>query len=103
MGIKINEHILKEVVLGFLFGLLANCSGSYIYVFTVSEIKGLSVESTFNVALEEGLLGNIIVLGALMNLLVFFVFMKKHQYYRARGVILATMIAAIAILISKFY
>ena len=103
MGVKINDHIVKEVILGFLFGLIANCSGSYLYVFFLSEIKHLSLESTFNITVHEGLLGNIVVLGALMNLLVFFVFMKKNQYYRARGVILATLIAAIVVLISKFY
>lgn len=103
MGIKINNRIVKEVILGFLIGLLANFSGSYLYIFFLSEFKELSIESTLHITVQEGLVGNIIVLGALMNLLVFFVFMKKNQYYRARGVILATLIAAILILISKFY
>ena len=103
MGFKMKNNIIKEVAYGFLFGIIANASGSYLYIFALSEIKELSVESTFKVAIEEGLIGNIIALGALMNLLVFFVFMKKNQYYRARGVILATLIAAILILISKFY
>jgi hypothetical protein len=55
------------------------------------------------VALEQDLLGNIIALGALLNFVVFFAFLKKKQYYRARGVVLATLVAAIIILISKFY
>lgn len=103
MGVKMKNNIIKEVATGFLFGIIANVSGCYLYIFVLSEIKELSVESTLKVAIEEGLIGNIIALGALMNLLVFFVFMKKNQYYRARGVILATLIAAILILISKFY
>jgi hypothetical protein len=55
------------------------------------------------ITLEQGMLGNIIALGALLNFLVFFVFLKKKQYYRARGVVMATLIAAIVVLISKFY
>ena len=103
MGFEMKNNIIKEVVYGFIVGLIANISGSYLYIFALSEIKELSIESTWMVTVEEGLLGTIIALGALMNLLVFFVFIKKNQYYRARGVILATLIAAILILISKFY
>ena len=68
-----------------------------------SIVKKLSVESTLEITLEQGLIGTIIALGALLNFIVFFVFLKKKQYYRARGVILATFLAAIIVLISKFY
>lgn len=97
------EKIAKEVGIGFILGLLANTSGSYLYIFFLSKFKKLSFESTLNISLEQGLIGNIIVLGALLNFVVFFVFLKKKQYYRARGVIMATLIAAIFILISKFF
>jgi hypothetical protein len=95
--------IAKEVGIGFIMGLLANAAGSYLYIFFLSQFKKLSVESTLNISLEQGLIGNIIVLGALLNFVVFFVFLKKKQYYRARGVIMATLVAAIFILISKFF
>ncbi len=97
------QNIAKEIGIGLLIGLLSNLAGSYLYIFFLSKIKKLSVESTLEVALEQGLTGNIIALGALLNLVVFFVILKKKQYYRARGVVLATLIAAIIILISKFY
>ncbi len=97
------QNIAKEIGIGLLIGLLSNLAGSYLYIFFLSKIKKLSVESTLEVALEQGLTGNIIALGALLNLVAFFVILKKKQYYRARGVVLATLIAAIIILISKFY
>ena len=97
------KKIGKEVIVGLIVGLISNLSGSYLYLFFLSKVKKLSVESTFEVALEQGLIGNIIVLGALLNFVCFFVFLKKKQIYRARGVVLATIIAAIIILISKFY
>jgi len=34
--------------------------------------------------------------------LPFFVFIKKKQDYRARGVVMATILSAISILITKF-
>jgi hypothetical protein len=93
----------KEIGVGFIIGLLANTAGSYLYIFFLSQVKKLSVESTLEISLEQGLIGNIIILGALLNFVVFFVFLKKKQYYRARGVIMATLVAAIIILVSKFF
>lgn len=90
---------VKEVLLGFLIGLAANMAGTYLYIFFFSK---LSFESTIKGALENDFLGSLIALGAILNLGVFFIFLKKKQYYRARGVVLATVIAALAILVSKF-
>ena len=98
-----NINIPKQVLTGFFIGIISNISGSYLYIYFLSVLKDLSVESTLEIAVEEDLAGTIIALGALMNLVVFFVFLKKTQYYKARGVILATLIAAILILSSKFY
>lgn len=91
---------VKEVLIGFIIGLLANMAGTYLYIFFFSK---LSFESTLQGALEKGFLGSLIALGAILNLGVFFIFLKKRQYYRARGVVLATVIAALAILVSKFF
>jgi len=91
---------VKEVLLGFLIGLAANMAGTYLYIFFFSK---LSFESTIKGSLENDFLGSLIDLGAILNLCVFFIFLKKKQYYRARGVVLATVIAALAILVSKFF
>ncbi len=97
------KKIGKELIVGLITGLMSNMAGSYLYLFFLSRVKNLSIDSTLDVTLEQGLIGNIIVLGALLNFVVFYVFLKKKQYYRARGVVLASLIAAIIILISKFY
>ena len=94
------QKIGKEILIGFLIGLVANISGSYLYIFFFSKYE---LKTTLEVALEQDLLGNIIALGALLNLGVFFIFLKKRKYYRARGVITATLLAAITIVVTKFY
>ena len=94
------QKIRKEILIGFLIGIIANLAGCYLYIFFFSEY---SLKTTIEVALEQDLLGNIIALGALLNLGVFFIFLKKKKYYRARGVIMATLLAAIIIVIAKFY
>ena len=91
---------IKEIIIGVIIGLAANTAGTYLYIYFFSK---LSLEETLKEALHNDFLGKLIVLGAILNLLAFFVFLKKKQYYRARGVLLATVIAAVAILISKFY
>lgn len=90
---------IKEVLIGLAVGLLANSAGIYLYIYFFSDH---SLEETLKGAIENDFLGSLIALGAILNFLAFFVFLKKNQNYRARGVLLATLIAAIAILISKF-
>ena len=47
----------------------------------------------------ENFLGKLISLGAILNVLVFFVFIKKNQDQRAKGVLLFTIFLAIFTLI----
>ena len=92
------KQITKEIFLGFIIGIFANLAGSYLYIFFFSKYD---LETSLQVAIGQDVLGNIIALGALFNLAAFFIFLKKKQYYRSRGVLLATLVAAILILISK--
>ena len=90
----------KEIIIGFVIGIIANISGSYLYIFFFSK---KDLEITLSMVQTQGITGSLIALGAILNLFVFFIFLKKKQYYRARGVVLATVLAAILIMISKFY
>jgi len=94
------DTIKKEVIIGLIIGLIANISGSYLYIYFFSDY---GLEETIKNALIQDVFGNIIALGAILNLLVFFIFLKKNQFYRARGVVLATVVSAIIILVTKFY
>jgi len=91
---------IKEILIGLIVGLIANISGIYLYIFFFSE---QDFGATIQTAIENDVLGSLIALGAILNLLAFFVFLKKRQNYRARGVVLATIVAAIVILVSKFF
>jgi len=89
----------KEIFIGVLVGLLATATGFYLYV-------DFALKGTFEEALlvinEKKLYGKILSIAAIANLLAFFVFIKKKQDYRARGVLLATFLVAFLILISQF-
>lgn len=90
----------KELLLGLIIGLLSNLVGMYLYIYFLIDLK---FETAIEVAIENDSIGSIIGLGAILNFLPFFVFIKKRQYYRARGVLFATVLAAIVILVSKFF
>ena len=94
------EPLKKEVLIGLIIGLIANVAGSYLYIYFFSDFN---LEETLYKAYETGVVGNIIALGAILNLFVFFIFIKKNQIYRARGVLLATVVSALVILFTKFY
>ena len=47
----------------------------------------------------ENFLGKLISLGAILNVIVFFVFIKKNQDQRAKGILLLTIFLAILTLI----
>ena len=91
--------IKKEIAIGFLMGILANSIGVLLYILLFSEY---SILETLQSAQENDFLGSLIALGALLNLVLFFLFLKTNKPYRARGVLMATLIAAVCIAISKF-
>ncbi|NEV92644.1 hypothetical protein G3567_00600 [Psychroflexus sp. YR1-1] len=91
--------IKKEVAIGFLIGIAANLAGMFLYISLVMQKE---FELVLEKASEEGVLGSIIALGAILNFLPFFVFIRKKQDYRARGVLIATILSAVVILITKF-
>lgn len=91
--------IIKEVLIGFLVAVAANLTGMFFYI---SFFSVHSVEITITNALQEGYLGSLIGLGAIMNFLPFFVFLKKNQIYRVRGVVIATLLGALTIVVTEF-
>ncbi|RZO99742.1 MAG: hypothetical protein EVA45_03840 [Flavobacteriales bacterium] len=87
----------KEVVKGVFFALLSSLSGLVLAILFLSENDSI-IESLKN-SYYENFLGKLISLGAILNVLVFFVFIKKNQDQRAKGVLLFTIFLAIFTLI----
>lgn len=90
--------IKQNIFIGFLTGISANIGGILLYILLFSE---MGIDETLDNSIAEGYIGKLIALGAILNFLPFFVFLRKKQIYHARGVLLATIIAAICIFISK--
>ncbi|OIQ27362.1 MAG: hypothetical protein BM564_12765 [Bacteroidetes bacterium MedPE-SWsnd-G2] len=83
----------KELLIGCVVGLIANSFGLIfsIQIFGETDDYGATIKQ----ALAEGFFGKLVSLGALLNLIAFFVFLKKNQDKRAQGVLLITVIIAL--------
>lgn len=91
----------KELTIGILIGLIANAIGLYITAKILG--NGDDFNTVVKAAYNEGFLGKLISLGAVLNLIAFFIFIKKKQDYRARGVLLITVFIAVFTFVIKLF
>ena len=90
----------KDIIIGLIVGLIANAIGLFLSATYFGE--GEPFMTVVKSAQAEGFLGKLISLGAILNLVVFFIFIQKKQDYRARGVLFATLIVALITFLIKF-
>ncbi|GAA0739364.1 MULTISPECIES: hypothetical protein [Flavobacteriaceae] len=92
--------VKKEVFIGFIVGLIANFMGLILAVYLFG--NGDDIETTIRQSLAEGFFSKLVSIGAILNLGAFFIFIKKKQDYRARGVLLATVLIAVFTFLVKY-
>lgn len=85
-----------DIIYGFIIGILASFLGSYLFITFFTEynyINGIEIMKA------KGHLGKIITLGAILNLIVFFLLLHYKKELMARGVVMATIILTIITLL----
>lgn len=92
--------MLKELFIGFLVGLIATAFGSFIFI---EFFSSYDFYTSLALIKEGNLEGKVLVLGAIANFFVFFIFLKKKQIYRARGVLFETFFIAFLVLLLTFF
>jgi len=91
----------KEIFIGMFVGLIANALGLFIAANLLGQ--GDDFTTVIKAAASEGFLGKLISLGAILNLIAFFIFIRKRQDYRARGVLLITVFIAVFTFVFKLF
>lgn len=94
------KNVKKEIIIGFLVGIIANAIGTTLYILLFSE---LGIKETFEAAIQQGHVGSLLALGALLNLISFFLFLRIKRDNRAKGVLIATILTALVILYYKVF
>ncbi|MEQ8216834.1 MAG: hypothetical protein RIM68_09985 [Arenibacter sp.] len=92
--------IKKEILIGLIVGLIANTIGTLMYILIFSDF---GIVETYQAAVQQGHIGSLLALGAILNLVAFFGFLKIRRDYRARGVMIATLLTAMLILYYKVF
>ena len=90
----------KELIIGFVVGIIANTIGTLIYILLFSDF---GIVETFEAAVQQGHVGSLLALGAILNLVAFFAFLKLRRDQRAKGVLIATILTALLILYYKVF
>ena len=80
--------------------LFATFGGVFLYL---EYFSSFSFETTLEMIKEGNLYGKILALAAIPNLFVFFVFIKKKEDNKAKGVLIATFLIAFITLVLKFF
>ena len=92
--------IKKDILIGVLISLFATFGGVFLYLEYFSRYE---FYETIDLIIEGRLYGKVLSLAAIPNLFVFFIFIKKKQDYKAKGVLLATILIAFTTLVLKFF
>ncbi len=95
-----NKYILKSVITGIIVGFIATAIGSILWIIGFSD---MDIKTTIDAAFKENVIGAILAAGALLNIPAFFLFLKQHKNYQARGVMIATLIIAMFIIYKKLF
>ena len=90
----------KELIIGFVVGIIANTVGTLLYILLFSDF---GIAETFEAAVQQGHVGSLLALGAILNLIAFFGFLKIRRDQRAKGVLIATILTAMIILYYKIF
>ena len=91
--------VKKNILIGVLVSLFATFGGIFFYLEYISKF---GFYETIDLIKEGDLYGKVLSLAAIPNLFVFFIFIKKKQDNRAKGVLLTTILIALTTLVFKF-
>ena len=91
----------KEVVKGFFIGVIAPIAAFVVYVAFFTEDS--NPIGMYKQIIAIGKLSHVISLSVLINLLIFFMDIKTYRDEQARGILLATILYGMIIIIIKFF
>ena len=85
--------IKKDIFIGFFIGIIASVIGVYSFLILFTDF---SQTQNLNFLIEQNLLGKVITLGTILNVVIFLLLMRLKKDFIARGVLIATVLLAIA-------
>lgn len=93
----------KDIIIGFLIGIASSIVGALLYSVLSGMSKGISFQDTINQAFQNNLVSKLFSLGSILNLIVFFLFLRSHKDNKAKGVLIATLLIAFISIVNKLF
>ena len=90
----------KPLLTGILVGIIANFIGLFVCVQLFGNGEGFI--RTIKLSIANDFFGKLISIGAVLNLGAFFVYIRKREDEKAKGVLLITILIALTTFIIKF-
>lgn len=88
----------KDLFTGLILGLIISVLGTIVVILIMAK-GGQTISDAFQYMRNAGSIGKVITLGAIPNLLLFFLLLKKNKEMMARGIILSLFILTIVTLV----
>ncbi len=96
------KSTFNKLNIGLVAGIIVPIIAIFIF-YLFNKYRFGSLENFYKHFVLFHLTSHIVSLSVLPNLAVFYLFIKKNFLYSARGVILATMIYGLVIIVLKFF
>lgn len=90
----------QKIAIGFFLSLLATLAGSYLYLEFATKA---GFDNSWKLMIEEQLQSFVLLVGAIPNILLFYVFNKRCEEYKARGVLMGVVLVALVILYFRIF
>ena len=89
----------KNILIGFITGLLATASS---VIFITLILSNRPIEDSWIYIYKQKKLGGLISLGAISNLIIFIISIKKNKVSFAGGLVMSSLVIVVLIFLIKF-
>ncbi len=86
----------KDLIIGILLGIIGAIVGCFIFLEFFTNFGFIDGVTEMK---KRGILNKVITLGAILNLIIFFILLQKNKDVMAKGVVLAMFIITIITLV----
>ncbi len=86
----------KDLIIGILLGIIGAIVGCFIFLEFFTNFDFMDGVTEMK---KRGILNKVITLGAILNLIIFFILLQKNKDVMAKGVVLAMFIITIITLV----
>jgi hypothetical protein len=93
----------EDVIFGAVVALGTTALGTFLYLMYVSFQRNATLGAVWDFALSTSEISSVVVYGAALNFVAFFGFLQFNKEAKAKGVLIMTILTAVAVLVHKLF